>query len=210
MTTATGVSDSNFDTNLSWTYYIDRNYRGNIESYVNATVEYEGFFQAPVDDEYELSFSNTDYNAISFLGSAPAADQFLKKGEVQFLKLETSFDHALLFNNTKDLGQTISTTQYLFANNYYPLRVVLAALSQHALLDFQIKLPNGTLLTQYQGYVYNFAFQRSDLFTVTSNENSSCTGSHTTLTTDSDGSTIVACLSTRKITTTSPELLKLS
>ncbi|ANZ78128.1 BA75_05274T0 [Komagataella pastoris] len=54
VTTATGVSNINFDTDLSWPYYIDRDDLGNTGSYVNATIEYEGFFRAPVDGEYEF------------------------------------------------------------------------------------------------------------------------------------------------------------
>ncbi|CCA41169.1 Putative flocculin [Komagataella phaffii CBS 7435] len=191
VTTVTGVSDINFDTDSNWPYYIDRDALGNTGSYVNATIEYEGFFRAPVDGEYVFSFSSTDYNSILFVGSPAAADQALQKREVQFLKPETSPDYVLLFNNTRDLGKTVSTTQYLLADQYYPLRVVIAAISQHALLDFQIKLPNGASLTQYQGYVYNFALEGSESTTVIGDKTSTWTGSYTTWTTDSDGSTVV-------------------
>ncbi|ANZ78129.1 BA75_05282T0 [Komagataella pastoris] len=54
VTTAVGVSDIDFDTDSSWPYYIDRDALGNTGSYVNATIEYEGFFRAPVDGEYEI------------------------------------------------------------------------------------------------------------------------------------------------------------
>ncbi|ANZ78126.1 BA75_05273T0 [Komagataella pastoris] len=125
------------------------------------------------------------------MGSTTATDQSLQKREVQFLKPKTSLNYALFFDNTRDLGQTISTTQYLSTDSYYPLRVVLAAVSQHALLDFQIKLPDGDLLTQYEGYVYNFALKESESSTITADKTSTWTGTYTTWTTDSDGSTIV-------------------
>ncbi|AOA64949.1 Putative flocculin [Komagataella phaffii] len=192
VTTATGVSDINFDTDSNWPSYIDRNALGNTGSYVNATIKYEGFFRAPVDGDYEFSFSNIDYNSILFVGSA-AADQALRKREAQFLKPETSPNHILFFNNSRDVGQTISTTQYLSADSYYPLRVVIAAVSQHALLDFQIKLPNGVSLTQFQGYVYNFALEGAESTTVIGDKTSTWTGTYTTWTTDSEGSTIVLC-----------------
>ncbi|CAH2450336.1 Putative lectin-like protein [Komagataella phaffii CBS 7435] len=171
VTTATSVGNINFDTSSGWPYYIESNALGNTGSYVNATIEYVGFFQAPANGNYELSFSNIDYNAILFLGS-PATDSSLAKREVQFLKPETSSEYVLFFDHGKDAGQTVSTTQYLSAGLYYPLRIVLAAVSERAQLDFQITLPDGRVLDQYQGYVYNFAHEGIESATSSAHETS--------------------------------------
>ncbi|CAY69930.1 Hypothetical protein PAS_chr2-2_0006 [Komagataella phaffii GS115] len=72
-----------------------------------------------------------------FLCGATAADNSLQKCEVQFLETETISDNVLLFNNTRDLGSNVRNAQYLCAESYYPLRVVLSSVLHNTLWIFR-------------------------------------------------------------------------
>lgn len=138
LTTATGASEIKFDSHLNWPdYYIQRllsvildltrwcNHR---VCWVFLSSRRRRVYVVVQERWQQLNF---------FLCGATAADNSLQKCEVQFLETETISDNVLLFNNTRDLGSNVRNAQYLCAESYYPLRVVLSSVLHNTLWIFR-------------------------------------------------------------------------
>nr|6HOS_A Chain A, BA75_04148T0 [Komagataella pastoris]6HOS_B Chain B, BA75_04148T0 [Komagataella pastoris] len=123
----------------------------------NLLLELKGYFRAEVSGDYGLSLRNIDDSAILFFGKETAF-QCCNENSISN---EASTDYSLftIFRQEGDETTNLDSftyTQYLEAGKYYPVRTFFVNIERHAVFNFTMTLPDGTELTDFHNYIYQF------------------------------------------------------
>ncbi|SSD61605.1 uncharacterized protein SCODWIG_03366 [Saccharomycodes ludwigii] len=126
-------------------------------TFTNFTMEISGYFLAPETGNYTFTLGNVDDSSGLLFGQ----NAFGCCEQNNITSTTTDF----FINAIKGLfsGQeaSISKSMNLIAGSYYPLRIVFTNALTKASLNFTATLPSGTVLSDFENYVYTFDEEES-------------------------------------------------
>lgn len=125
-------------------------------NYQNMLLELKGYFRADASGNYGLSLRNIDDSAILFFGRETA---FECCNENLIPLDEAPTDYSLFTIKEGEAStnpDSYTYTQYLEAGRYYPVRTFFANIRTRAVFNFTMTLPDGSELTDFQNYIFQF------------------------------------------------------
>ncbi|AOA68910.1 GQ68_03011T0 [Komagataella phaffii GS115] len=124
-------------------------------NYYNMVLELKGYFKAAVSGDYKLTLSNIDDSSMLFFGKNTAF-QCCDTGSIPVDQAPTDYSLFTIKPSNQVNSEVISSTQYLEAGKYYPVRIVFVNALERALFNFKLTIPSGTVLDDFQDYIYQF------------------------------------------------------
>ncbi|CAI1797562.1 hypothetical protein SEUBUCD646_0A00950 [Saccharomyces eubayanus] len=120
----------------------------------NVTLEMTGYFLPPQTGTYTFSFATVDDSAVLSVGGDVA---FECCAQEQPPITSTDFTINGIKPWVGSLPPNIEGSVYMYANYYYPMKVVYSNAVSWGTLPISVELPDGTTVSDdFDGYVYSF------------------------------------------------------
>lgn len=118
----------------------------------NTTVSLTGYFKPDVSGEYMFSLYDVSDTAVFFFGDGIA----FKMDQQNCLPYTTTFSIAAVDSWAGFLtNYSNNYTVKLNAGDYYPMRIVYTNINPQGSVSFNIRLPNGEVMTDFDGYFFS-------------------------------------------------------
>ncbi|SMN20083.1 similar to Saccharomyces cerevisiae YHR211W FLO5 Lectin-like cell wall protein (flocculin) (Partial), partial [Maudiozyma saulgeensis] len=132
---------------------------GNINMYgfmttaTNITVELSGYLYTTQTGNYSFSLNNVDDAASITVGAGVAFDCCAQSDQHPSLMF---YSDVVSIKPSVGAAMTVSSKIYLYAGNYYPVKIVYTNSKSVASLGTTLTLPDGTVISNWGSQVYSY------------------------------------------------------
>ncbi|SSD58881.1 uncharacterized protein SCODWIG_00642 [Saccharomycodes ludwigii] len=126
-------------------------------TFTNFTMEITGYFLAPETGPYNFTLGNVDDSAGLLFGKN--AFGCCEQNDITAATTDFFINAIKGWHSGQDA--TTSSLINLVGGFYYPLRLVFSNAISYASLDFTVTLPNETIITDFENYVFTFDEEES-------------------------------------------------